>query len=94
MEGEKRREYTVERGGREKKKEGRKEGRRGSKVTLIFYPLLLWVTFWVTAVCVSVCVCPCAWNKHNSTRLDPLNQVCLFIASILSSTKNSSAFCA
>ena len=53
-----RRTLSREKGGR-KRREGRKEGRRGSKVTLIFYPLLLRVTFWVTAVYVCVCVCVC-----------------------------------
>ena len=56
-----RRTLSREKGGR-KRREGRKEGRRGSKVTLIFYPLLLRVTFWVTAVYVCVCVCVCVYE--------------------------------
>jgi len=37
--------------------EGEWRDKGGSKVTLIFYPLLLRVTFWITTLCVSACVC-------------------------------------
>lgn len=44
--------------------EARNEGKKGSKATLIFYPLLLRITFWVMAVCLGACVCVCMKGEN------------------------------